>query len=102
MVAEWFGARLRELRTAAGWTQQELADRAGITLGAVRHLEQGLRGPTWETVLSLAGALGTDCLAFTQKPADQPAPERGRPRKAKAPPATENTKAKAKKGKRAK
>jgi transcriptional regulator with XRE-family HTH domain len=82
--ASWFAARLRELREQAGLTQQHLADRAGLKLGGIRDLEQERNRPTWETVLALAGALGVDCNAFAQEPA-QPAgekPKRGRPPKA--------------------
>ena len=35
------GARLRRLRLAAAWTQQELADRARISLRAVKYAEAG-------------------------------------------------------------
>ncbi len=90
MNADLFPKRLRELRVAAKLTQQELADKAGLKLGAVRDIEQGLNGPTWKTVLALCAALGVDCTVFTQEPQPGPAPERGRPRKspeeAEAPP----------------
>jgi transcriptional regulator with XRE-family HTH domain len=81
MNPEWFGGRLRELREAAGWTQQRLAEVAGMKLGGVRNLEQGRRSPAWETVLALAQALGVDCTAFTKEPAARE-PKPGRPRKA--------------------
>jgi transcriptional regulator with XRE-family HTH domain len=87
-AAEWFAGRLRELREAAGWTQSELAERAGLTRDGVAHLEQGRRKPGWETVLALAEALGVDCLAFTLRPAGESPAGRGRPRKGtSAPPA---------------
>jgi predicted ATPase/transcriptional regulator with XRE-family HTH domain len=54
-----FGARLRELREAAGLTQEELAERAGLTSYAVSALERGRRRrPYPHTVRSLADALG--------------------------------------------
>jgi transcriptional regulator with XRE-family HTH domain len=65
----------------AGLSQKGLADKAGLALSAIGHLEQGLRKPTWETVLALANALGVSCEAFTTPAStDEPAP-RGRPRK---------------------
>jgi DNA-binding XRE family transcriptional regulator len=54
-----FGARLRGLRKDAGLTQQELAQRAGLSLNAVNALERGVRRhPYPHTVRSLADALG--------------------------------------------
>jgi predicted ATPase/DNA-binding XRE family transcriptional regulator len=53
-----FGETLRELRDAAGLTQQELASRAGLTAKAVSALERGERKrPYPHTVRSLAQAL---------------------------------------------
>jgi transcriptional regulator with XRE-family HTH domain len=54
-----FGATLRELRDAAGLTQEELASRAGLTAKAVSALERGERKrPYPHTVRALADALG--------------------------------------------
>jgi transcriptional regulator with XRE-family HTH domain len=54
-----FGTRLRGLRKEAGLTQQELAQRAGLSLNAVNALERGARKhPYPHTVRSLADALG--------------------------------------------
>jgi predicted ATPase/DNA-binding XRE family transcriptional regulator len=53
-----FGARLRQLREAAGLTQEELAGSAGLTRNAVSALERGeRRRPYLHTVRSLADAL---------------------------------------------
>jgi DNA-binding SARP family transcriptional activator/DNA-binding XRE family transcriptional regulator len=52
---------LRELRHAAGLTQGELARRAGISLAAVRDLEQGrTRSPRARSLNRIAMALGLD------------------------------------------
>jgi transcriptional regulator with XRE-family HTH domain len=81
MAVDAFAPRLKELREQAGLSQKGLADRAGLALSAIGHLEQGLRKPTWETVLALAEALGVTCEAFTAPAStDEPTP-RGRPRK---------------------
>ena len=54
-----FGSQLRALREAAGLTQEELAERAGVTSYAVSALERGRRQrPYPNTVRSLADALG--------------------------------------------
>ncbi len=53
-----FASLLRELRTGAGLTQQELADAAGVSLRRVNGLERGAGGvPQRETVRVLADAL---------------------------------------------
>jgi transcriptional regulator with XRE-family HTH domain len=81
MKAEWFAGRLRELREQAGLSRQQLADRAGMKLGGIRNLEQGMRKPSWETVLALCQALRVSCDAFTKQPGELPPPRAGRPRK---------------------
>jgi predicted ATPase/DNA-binding XRE family transcriptional regulator len=54
-----FGGRLRQLREAAGLTQEELAERATLTRKAISMLERGERKrPYPHTVRSLADALG--------------------------------------------
>jgi transcriptional regulator with XRE-family HTH domain len=83
MDASRFAARLKELREAAGLTQMQLADAAGLSQRAVSHWEQGLREPAWSNVVAMAEALGVDCRAFLKEPASTPAPKRGRPAKAK-------------------
>ena len=53
-----FGTRLRRLREAAGQTQEEVAQRAGLTPHAVSALERGTRRrPYPHTVRALADAL---------------------------------------------
>ena len=53
-----FGARLRQLREAAGLTQEELAQRAGLTAKGISDIERGARNrPYPHTVRSLAAAL---------------------------------------------
>ena len=54
-----FGARLRQLRQTAGFTQEELAARAGLAAKNISDLERGeRRRPYPHTVRSLADALG--------------------------------------------
>ena len=53
-----FGARLKNLRESAGFTQDELATIAGLSVHAVSALERGhRRRPQSETIRSLAAAL---------------------------------------------
>jgi transcriptional regulator with XRE-family HTH domain len=58
-VAELFGMRLRELRHAAGLTQETLAERAGMPHTHVSAMERGIKLPNLLTLLRLAVAL--DC-----------------------------------------
>ena len=52
---EHVGHRIAELRTKLGWTQQDLADRVGVSRVAVSHLEAGMSNPGERTVALLAG-----------------------------------------------
>src|SRR5262249_21275227 len=85
MSAEWFKDRLREIRAAKGWTQAELAERAGMTREGVAQGEPGRREPAWASVVALANALGVGCDAFLHPPAAGTATPQerrpGRPRK---------------------
>jgi predicted ATPase/DNA-binding XRE family transcriptional regulator len=58
-----FGSLLRQARTAAALSQEELAERAGVSARGVSDLERGLRrAPRLETVRLLADALGLDAV----------------------------------------
>src|SRR5580765_6400069 len=65
-----FGAQLKALREAAGFTQEELATIAGLSVQAVSSLERGeRRRPHVETVRALSAALdltGTTRDAFLE------------------------------------
>jgi transcriptional regulator with XRE-family HTH domain len=62
-----FGALIREHRVAAGFTQEELAERAGISARSVSDLERGLyQAPHRDTVARLAAALGLSAEAAAQ------------------------------------
>ena len=49
------GQRIATLRVDRGWTQQQLAERLGISRVAVSHLETDLNTPSERTVTLLAG-----------------------------------------------
>jgi transcriptional regulator with XRE-family HTH domain len=54
-------ARLRQLRRRRPWTQRELAAVAGVSVGTVRCIEQGVyRTIQPRVVRALAGALGVE------------------------------------------
>lgn len=81
MDALQFGARLRELRVAAGLTQRQLAERLCANVGWLSRLEGGIQEPPFSTALALAEVLGVDLAAFLKPPAPAPRPRRGRPPK---------------------
>lgn len=54
-MSEDLGRRIARLRGDLGWTQQDLADRLGISRVAVSHLEAGMSVPGERTVTLLAG-----------------------------------------------
>ena len=77
--APTFGEALRIYRTAAALSQEELADRPGLSLRAVSDLERGARrAPRLETVRLLAEALSLAPAALAEfaaaRTAEQPAP----------------------------
>lgn len=58
--------RLRFLRERAGWTQQELADRAGIAQTAISKMEKGPNvAPRLSTLRKLAAAFGVPVADLT-------------------------------------
>src|SRR5215470_19414511 len=62
-----FAAMLKRARRAAGLTQAELAERAGLSSEAISALERGVnRSPRRETVALLVEALGLDGLERAQ------------------------------------
>ena len=75
-----FAVTLRQLRDRAGLTQEELAERAGVTAHAVSALERGARTrPYPHTVRSLGAALELDGPAMTRLLAAVPARVRRHP-----------------------
>jgi predicted ATPase/DNA-binding XRE family transcriptional regulator len=74
-----FAAVLRRFRAVAGLTQEELAERAGLTAKAISALERGeRRRPYPHTVRALAAALELDELDRASLVAAVPPSQRGR------------------------
>src|SRR5262245_55867195 len=80
----WFGPRLKELREAAGLTQPELAQRAGLNRFGIAKLEQGVTRPHWDTVVALCQALAVDPAQFMKPPSAREPAGPGRPAKPKS------------------
>lgn len=50
--------RVREIRKNRGLLQQQLADRAGVSMQTISNLENGRHVPDTSTLLKIAKALG--------------------------------------------
>jgi transcriptional regulator with XRE-family HTH domain len=83
-----FKDKLKEVRQQRTLTQEQLAQRAGISLGNVRNYEQGLRQPSWAAVVKLSRALGVSADTFS---ACVPNSETESAEESKPPPATPST-----------
>jgi putative transcriptional regulator len=66
------GRNIRNLRKIRRWTQEELANRAGISRIALIHIESNKALPTLETLASLSSQLDVTLEElFTHGPIDQ-------------------------------
>lgn len=59
-----FGSLVAVHRRRHGWTQQDLADRAGMSPDMISRIETGGSGARFNTIEKLAAALGVDPAAF--------------------------------------
>jgi transcriptional regulator with XRE-family HTH domain len=59
-MTENLGRRIADLRSKLGWTQQELAERIGVSRVALSHVEAGMSDPGERTVTLLAGVFKID------------------------------------------
>lgn len=51
--------KIKELRKKAGWSQQKLAEKTGLSYSVVTKIEQGTaKQPTVQTIIKLADAFG--------------------------------------------
>jgi transcriptional regulator with XRE-family HTH domain len=62
-ISKRFGTRIQRLRTMAGWSQEELADRTGLHRTYISGVERGVRNPTLLVVYKFA-------LAFSISPSE--------------------------------
>ncbi len=60
------GMRIRQVRKAKGWSQDELAKRCGISMSFLGHIERGTRIMSMETFVNICTALdaGADELLW--------------------------------------
>jgi transcriptional regulator with XRE-family HTH domain len=57
-LREKFGRRLKELRTSQGLTQEQLAERADLSVDFLSLIERGRNAPSFENLEAIAQALG--------------------------------------------
>ena len=51
--------RIKQLRKKIGWSQQKLAEKAGLAYTVITKIEQGVaKRPSIQTMMKLADALG--------------------------------------------
>ena len=73
-VAMLLGRRIRSLRTAKGWTQQELGDHAEVNYKFIGEIERGQQNPSLNILAKLAAALSvdlSDLFRFEQEISDR-------------------------------
>lgn len=58
-MAAGLGVRLKDVRTDAGLTQAELAERVGVSRKTINTVENGVFVPSTVLALKLAAVLGT-------------------------------------------
>lgn len=54
---ELFGTRIKSLREARGWTQEDLAGRMDISSNHLSSIERGKENPTFDTLVKFSDAL---------------------------------------------
>ena len=57
-----FGSRVREIRSSANITQEELATLANIDRGYMGHIERGTKSPTLDKVEQISNALNMEVV----------------------------------------
>lgn len=62
-----FGMVVRRHRMARGWSQEEFADRAGLSRSYSGEVERGNSTPSLATVLKIAAALGATPSALVEE-----------------------------------
>lgn len=63
-INKLLGARIRTLRLARGWSQEELGERANLDRTYVSGVERGVRNPTVTVLEALANGLNVHIAAL--------------------------------------
>ncbi|MGA7744359.1 MAG: helix-turn-helix transcriptional regulator [Polyangia bacterium] len=86
-VSRWLryvAANTRRLRRKQGWTQEVLAEKAGMEVRYVQEIERAKTNMTLAILVDLASALGVHPRVMLNEAEMKPA-KPGRPRKARRP-----------------
>ena len=59
-----FGARIEAARKKKGLTQEELAERVGVSQSMINHIEKGKKKPSLDTAVALADEFNTTVDSF--------------------------------------
>lgn len=70
-LARAIGGRVKQARSARGWTLDQLAQSAGVSRRMVVSVEQGSVNPSVGTLLRLSDALGVGLPALVEPPASK-------------------------------
>lgn len=62
--ARILGTRIRQFRLARGWTQEQLAEQAGVHYKYLGDVERGVRNPALFNIARIARALGVPVAAL--------------------------------------
>lgn len=62
--ARELGVRIRQLRVARRWTQEQLAEHAGVHYKYLGDVERGVRNPALFNIVRIARALGVPVAAL--------------------------------------
>ena len=74
------GRRISEIRSGLGLTQEQVAERLGMTLKGYQFIERGVQNLTIKTMVRVASALEVRTAELFAAPASREV-RRGRPRK---------------------
>ena len=56
-IIKAFGERIRLIRFAKKWTQQQLSEKAGLHVNCIGRIERGIYDPSLTTLIKLCKAL---------------------------------------------
>jgi len=62
-----FGARIEAARKKKGLTQEELADRAGVSQSMINHIEKGRKKPSLDIAIAIAREFNTTVDALISR-----------------------------------
>jgi transcriptional regulator with XRE-family HTH domain len=66
------GNTVRRLREAKGWSQEEMAEKAGLHRTYISGIERGIRNPTLTILFKLADALGVEPGTLVNRKSTKP------------------------------